>query len=183
MESGVPQLVQRLCECVATQCEKDYKSKRKNLLVLPAHTHKPCFPNRDSVLKHLYRTAYDLLLLRRREWYGKWASDLSPECQCLARAYVLREMGCVSDSKRLDAAICILMETVSEPQEVCQLLVSLATEPRFQVKERLFFLSDVAVILCNMETVIKGFLLVTIEGKHLPLFSEVSYSYSGMHGY
>ena len=172
MESGVPQLIRRLCECVATQCEKDDERKRRHLFVFPAHTHKPCFPNRDLVLKHLYRTAYDLLLLRRKEWYGRWASNLSPECQCLARTYVLREMGCVSDSNRLDKAICIMMETISEPQRVCQLLISLATEPSLQVKHGLSCLWYVAVILCNLKTVIKRFSPVTIvKDKYLPLLS------------
>ena len=151
MESGVPLLIRRLCECIATQCEKEHKRKRRNLLIFPDHTHKECFPNRDSVLKHLYRTAYDLLLLRKSEWYGKWASDMSPECQCLARAHVLREMGCVSDSKRLEKAVCILMETIDEPQEVCQLLASLASEPSPQVKEKITLF-----VLCCCDTLQPG---------------------------
>lgn len=133
MESGVPQLVMRLCECVAAQCEKDEEERRGSLLVFPTHTHKPVFPNRTAVLKHLYRTAYDLLLLRRKEWYGRWASDMSPACQCLAKMYVLHEMGHVSDSKRLGKTVSLLAETVDESQRVCQLLASLATEPRHQV--------------------------------------------------
>ena len=91
---SVKGLLCSLCEKFVAQEERaaEYKWK-SNPLKLPNHLRSGAFKNNDSVKKHLFKTCYDLLLLRRNEWYGRWSSPLTPECRCLVYGYHLQQAG------------------------------------------------------------------------------------------
>ena len=115
---AVPQLMQRLCDRIADKTERKKSTVESNLFSLPAHLYSSRSKEVAVLSRHLYRTAMDLVLLRRREWYGRWKSPLSPESRCLAVALVLHERGRHKEGERLSAAIAALtkkLEDVSLP--------------------------------------------------------------------
>jgi len=82
---------------------------------------------RKLALKHLTRTAFDLILLRKWAWFGVWASELTPECHCLAHTYDMHLQGLHREAARLENAVSTLIgegiTLLSEPP-ACTLKLS-----------------------------------------------------------
>ena len=101
-ECSVKSLISCLCKAIVDNEDKIEKNKWKsNPLKLPHYLQVDTFKNKDNVTKHLFKSCYDLLLLRRNEWYNKWTTPLSPSCRCLAYGYDLHQSGQTYEANRL----------------------------------------------------------------------------------
>ena len=101
-ERSAKSLIWSLCEAIVIQEElEEEETWNTNILKLPGYLKADPFRNKSCVKKHLFKTCYDLLLLRRSEWFGRWTSPLSPDCCCLAYAYHLRQNGQTAKADRL----------------------------------------------------------------------------------
>ena len=99
---SVKTLFSSLCKAVIDHEEKIEDEKwRCNPLKLPGYLQAETFKNKDHVKKHLFKTCYDLLLLQRSEWYGRWRTPLTPTCRCLAYGYHLQQAGEANRADRL----------------------------------------------------------------------------------
>lgn len=102
--SSVPQLFSKLCYSIIEHAERKERTQRAtSVLQLPAHLHKQRFSNRQALHQQLYRLAFDLLLLRRSDWYGKRRSALCPESLCLAVGFLYQEHGHHEEARRIMA--------------------------------------------------------------------------------
>ena len=107
--ASVPVLVQNLCSCIMADMEKrEEEARRTAPFSLPGHLYPVCFSDRAAVKGHLFRIAFELLLLRRREWHARWQSPLSSESRCLAKSYLLHQQGRHEAATRLSQAIASL---------------------------------------------------------------------------
>ena len=104
---GVPQLLQSLCDCLVEERQTAQRRAAKESVPfpLPDHLHQTSCSNPRAVSRHLYRTAMELLLLRRRDWHGRWQSSLSPESRCLAVSFLLHQLGRHEEGDRLSTAV------------------------------------------------------------------------------
>ena len=127
VEPAVPQLMRRLCDRIADEIEKKKSAVDSSSFSLPSYLY-PSRSKEVAVLsRHLYRTAMDLVLLRRREWYGRWKSPLSPESRFLAVALVLHERGRHKEGERLCTAVNALTQKLEDAsQPVLELLTILS---------------------------------------------------------
>lgn len=111
-EDGILQLVQRLCESVLThtpvQADRSNNGYTPTFQV-PHHLPRGWDMKRKLALKHLTRTAFDLILLRKWAWFGVWASELPPECRCLAHTYDMHLQGLHREAARLENAVSALI--------------------------------------------------------------------------
>ena len=95
-----------LCHFIVEERERKEKTKwHKDPLKLPDHLFSNYYKRKEDVIKLLYRTAFDLLLLRRSEWYGQWRSPLEPTCRCLAHGYILCKNGRYKDAQSLTKCV------------------------------------------------------------------------------
>ena len=137
--TAVPQLMQRLCDRIADEAEKKKSTVENGLFSLPSHLYLSSSKEVAVLSRHLYRTAMDLVLLRRKEWYGRWQSPLSPESRCLAVALVLHERGRHKEGERLSTAIDTLtkkLEAVSEPVLELLAILSNAGDSTGEVRDK-----------------------------------------------
>lgn len=113
---GVPQLLQSLCDCIVEERQTAQRRAARESVPfpLPNHLHQTCCSNPRAVSRHLYRTAMELLLLRRRDWYGRWQSSLSPESRCLAVSFLLHQLGRHEEGDRLSTAVAKLTAQLGE---------------------------------------------------------------------
>ena len=120
-ECSVYRMVHTLCQSLITQYKRTEEERRSDaLLHLPKHLYSPCFKKEDIILKHLVRTCYDLLLLRRNEWYGRWSSPLTPECRCIAHGYYIH-----GNHKEADRLI-TLIDSLSQDSSTQSILTFLS---------------------------------------------------------
>lgn len=101
-EDSVKSLISSFCESIIKQ-EEQLETDRwqSKLLSVPNYLQAEAFRNRDKAKQHLFKTTYDLLLLRKSSWYNKWQSPLTPECRCLAYGYQLKQHGRNEEADRL----------------------------------------------------------------------------------
>lgn len=111
-EDGILQLVQRLCESVLTHTSVQADRSKNGYtptFQVPHHLPWGWDMKRKLALKHLTRTAFDLILLRKWAWFGVWASELPPECRCLAHTYDMHLQGLHREAARLENAVSALI--------------------------------------------------------------------------
>ena len=105
-------LFKKLCESVLshTFSEDDHKcSNLQSGFETPAYEVLKRGISHKQVMQQLVRTTFDLLLLRKWEWFGSWDTVLPPECECLAHTYGLHLNGMHEEASRLERAIGNLM--------------------------------------------------------------------------
>lgn len=113
--ASVPALVEHLCSCIMEDAERRKERGRQTApFSFHGHLHQVTFSERAVTRRRLYRTAFELLLLRRREWYGRWKSPLSPESRCLASSYLLHQQGRHEAARRLSQATASLLAEMGE---------------------------------------------------------------------
>ena len=112
MEDGILQLVQRLSDSLLThtpvQADKSTDGYAPAFQA-PHHLPRGWDKKRKLALRHLTRTAFDLILLRKWVWFGVWGSEISPECRCLAHTYDMHLQGLHREAARLENAVSTLM--------------------------------------------------------------------------
>lgn len=124
---SVPQLVQTLCRCILRSYEEE--EKRRHLsqpLKALYNSNRSGFYDNQTILRLLFKATFDLLLLRKEEWCGRWLSLMTPQCRCLSHSYELYQQG---DGKRavyLVDSVTMLCEKYSDSGPVMEFLSILA---------------------------------------------------------
>lgn len=124
---SVPQLVQTLCRCILRSYEEE--EKRKHLsqpLKVPYNTHRSGFYDNQTILRLLFKATFDLLLLRKEEWCGRWLSLMTPQSRCLSHSYELHQQGDSKMAAYLVDSVTMLCEKYSDSGPVMEFLSILA---------------------------------------------------------
>lgn len=110
----VPHLITRLCQCILTSygenCKKEWLS---NPLKLPDHLFKGDHKDNSVVIHKLFKVSYDLILLRKKDWFERWKTSLSPYCECISHIYNMSNEE--EREKLLECVGTVSSYTASEP--------------------------------------------------------------------
>ena len=110
-QDSVSVLVQKLCNSILTHAslQTGWDDGYTPTFQAPHHRALGWDKKRKLALKQLARTVFDLLLLRKWEWFGIWGSEVTPECRCLSHTYDMHIRGMHREAVRLEEAISTLM--------------------------------------------------------------------------
>lgn len=124
---SVPQLVQTLCRCILRSYEKEEKRKYLSQpLKIPYNSNWSGFYDNQTILRLLFKSTFDLLLLRKEEWCGRWLSLMTPQCRCLSHSYELYQQGEDKMAAHLVDSVTVLCEEYSDSEPVMEFLSILA---------------------------------------------------------
>ncbi len=105
---GIYSLFSQLCTSVLSQACAEGESQHTHLHANFTHPKYDILTrglDREKVAQCLFRTTFDLILLRKWVWFNTWQTDMSPECRCLAHTYELNLKGRREDAASLEHAI------------------------------------------------------------------------------
>lgn len=103
------QLVTILCRAVLKHHHEIEETKQLSNPLKLSHIslyRDRCHDNK-AVINRLFRMVYDIILLRKSEWSGRWSSPLSPDSRCLSHMYFLTSE---RDRDLLTHSVSVLME-------------------------------------------------------------------------
>ena len=111
-QGSVPVLVQKLCDNILAHAslQTGWNNGYTSTFQAPHHHALGWNRKRQLVLRHLTDTVFDLILLRKWEWFGVWGSEITPECRCLSHTYDMHLWGMHREAVRLEEAVGTLME-------------------------------------------------------------------------
>lgn len=110
-QGSVPVLVQKLCDNILAHAslQTGWNDGYTSTFQAPHHHVLGWDRKRKLVLRHLTHTVFDLILLRKWEWFGVWGSEITPECRCLSHTYDMHFWGMHREAARLEEAVSTLM--------------------------------------------------------------------------
>ena len=90
VQQNVHDLINSLCRCILkTHREKNKQKWLSSPLKLPRFIINEEECDNRAIIHHLFKISYDLILLRKKDWFKHWESPLSPYCECISHMYSL----------------------------------------------------------------------------------------------